>query len=110
MKAYVPTTTFVQAQLHRMAQWATSKVYISFACSVTRPALPDVCCRSVQRSNTEANVVIGHGYQCGPTLAITWPQGALGEEDSLVEAAQVHGDVIRPPAASGFVLGCPSKP
>jgi len=45
-----------------------------------------------------------------PTLAITWPQGALGEEDSLVEAAQVHGDVIRPPAASGFVLGCPSKP
>jgi hypothetical protein len=45
-----------------------------------------------------------------PTLAITWPQGVLGEEDSLMEAAQVHGDVIRLPAASGFVLDCPSKP
>lgn len=25
------------------------------------------------------------------TLAITWPQNALAEEDSLVEAAQVNG-------------------
>ncbi len=28
-----------------------------------------------------------------PTLAITWPQVVLGEEDSLVVAAQVDGDV-----------------
>ena len=27
------------------------------------------------------------------TLAITWPQGVLDEEDSLAVAAQVHGDV-----------------
>jgi hypothetical protein len=27
------------------------------------------------------------------TLAITWPQGVLGEEDSLAVAAQVNGDV-----------------
>ena len=32
------------------------------------------------------------------TLAITWPQGVLDEEDSHVAAAQVHGDVrcLRP--------------
>ena len=29
----------------------------------------------------------------GPTLAITWPQGALAVEDSLKEAAQVYGGV-----------------
>jgi hypothetical protein len=29
----------------------------------------------------------------GPTLAITWPQGILGEEDSQSEAAQVNGGV-----------------
>ena len=29
----------------------------------------------------------------GLTLAITWPQGALGEENSLGEAAQVNGGV-----------------
>jgi hypothetical protein len=28
-----------------------------------------------------------------PTLAITWPQGLLGEEDSHAGAAQVHGGV-----------------
>ena len=28
-----------------------------------------------------------------PTLAITWPLGMNGEEDSLAVAAQVHGDV-----------------
>jgi|LakMenE01Jun11ns_1017448.scaffolds.fasta_scaffold9771244_3 hypothetical protein len=27
------------------------------------------------------------------TLAITWPQGVLNEEDSLAVAAQVYGDV-----------------
>jgi hypothetical protein len=27
------------------------------------------------------------------TLAITWPQGVLGEEDSQAGAAQVHGGV-----------------
>jgi hypothetical protein len=27
------------------------------------------------------------------TLAITWPQSVLGEEDSLAVAAQVNGDV-----------------
>jgi hypothetical protein len=27
------------------------------------------------------------------TLAIAWPQGVLGEEDSLAVAAQVNGDV-----------------
>jgi hypothetical protein len=27
------------------------------------------------------------------TLAITWPQGVLSEEDSLAAAAQVHGGV-----------------
>jgi hypothetical protein len=27
------------------------------------------------------------------TLAITWPQGVLGEEDSIAAAAQVNGDV-----------------
>ena len=30
-----------------------------------------------------------------PTLAITWPQGVLAEEDSLVEAARVNGGVRR---------------
>ncbi|MCS5692970.1 hypothetical protein NZK33_13415 [Cyanobium sp. FGCU-6] len=29
------------------------------------------------------------------TPAITWPQGVIGEEDDLVVAAQVSGDVIR---------------
>jgi hypothetical protein len=29
-----------------------------------------------------------------PTLAITWPLGVLGEEDSHAVAVQVHGDVI----------------
>ncbi len=29
------------------------------------------------------------------TLAITWPQGVLGEEDSQAAAAQVHGGVRR---------------
>ena len=29
------------------------------------------------------------------TLAITWPQGVIGEEDDLAVAAQVYGDVIR---------------
>jgi len=34
------------------------------------------------------------GLACGRlTLAITWPQGLFGEEDYLVEAAQVHGIV-----------------
>ena len=28
-----------------------------------------------------------------PTLAITWPQGVLNNEDSLAVAAQVYGDV-----------------
>jgi hypothetical protein len=28
-----------------------------------------------------------------PTLAITWPQGALSEEEDLTAAAQVHGVV-----------------
>jgi hypothetical protein len=32
------------------------------------------------------------------TLAITWPQGVCGEEDSLAEAAQVHGGVRWNPA------------
>jgi len=27
------------------------------------------------------------------TLAITWPQGVLNEEDSVAVAAQVHGGV-----------------
>jgi hypothetical protein len=27
------------------------------------------------------------------TLAITWPQGVISEEDTLAEAAQVNGDV-----------------
>jgi hypothetical protein len=27
------------------------------------------------------------------TLAITWPQGLLGEEDERTVAAQVHGSV-----------------
>jgi hypothetical protein len=27
------------------------------------------------------------------TLAITWPQGLLGQEDSQAGAAQVHGGV-----------------
>mgnify|MGYP003338968763 CR=1 FL=1 len=31
-----------------------------------------------------------------PTLAITWPQSALGEEDLLAEAAQVYGIVGLP--------------
>lgn len=31
----------------------------------------------------------------GLTLAITWPQNAPSEEDSLVEAAQVNGSVRR---------------
>jgi hypothetical protein len=29
----------------------------------------------------------------GLTLAITWPQGVLGDEDSHAVAAQVHGGV-----------------
>jgi len=29
------------------------------------------------------------------TLAITWPQGVIGEDDDLAVAAQVYGDVIR---------------
>jgi hypothetical protein len=29
------------------------------------------------------------------TLAITWPQGVLGQEGSLAVAAQVYGDVRR---------------
>ena len=29
----------------------------------------------------------------GPTLAITWPQEVLNEEENLAVAAQVHGDV-----------------
>ena len=28
-----------------------------------------------------------------PTLAITWPQGVVEDEDGLSAAAQVHGDV-----------------
>lgn len=28
-----------------------------------------------------------------PTVAITWPQGVLGEEDESTAAAQVHGSV-----------------
>jgi hypothetical protein len=28
-----------------------------------------------------------------PTLAITWPQGVLSEEDDITAAAQVHGGV-----------------
>jgi hypothetical protein len=28
------------------------------------------------------------------TLAITWPQGVLNEEDSLAVAAQVYGNVM----------------
>jgi hypothetical protein len=36
--------------------------------------------------------------ECGalvmsPSLAITWPQGVLSEEDSLPLASQVHGGV-----------------
>jgi hypothetical protein len=33
------------------------------------------------------------------TLAITWPQRILGQEGSLVVAAQVYGDVRRQPHA-----------
>ena len=35
---------------------------------------------------------------------------SMAGEGRLTVAAQVNGDVIRPPAASGLVLGCPSKP
>ena len=34
-------------------------------------------------------------FRIYPTLAITWPQGVHSEEDVLVAAAQVHGNVIR---------------
>jgi len=33
------------------------------------------------------------GVPCRITLAITWPQGVLSEEDKLAVAAQVHGGV-----------------
>ncbi len=44
------------------------------------------------------SLVHGKGYTntavcIFPTLAITWPQGAPHEEDSLAVAAQVHGGV-----------------
>jgi hypothetical protein len=32
-------------------------------------------------------------YPIPLTLAITWPQGVISEEDSLAVAAQVHGGV-----------------
>ena len=35
-------------------------------------------------------------FEVSPTLAITWPQSALGEEDLLAEAAQVNGIVGSP--------------
>ena len=37
-----------------------------------------------------------HSLQVGLTLAITWPQSALGEEYLLAEAAQVNGIVGSP--------------
>ncbi len=38
------------------------------------------------------------------TLAITWPQGVLSEEDSLAVAAQVHGGVSWPVSLPGALV------
>lgn len=35
----------------------------------------------------------GPGLLILRTLAITWPQGVISEEDTLAEAAQLNGDV-----------------
>ena len=40
-----------------------------------------------------ANNKSWHRFPFRLTLAITWPQGVLGEDDSHAVAAQVHGGV-----------------
>jgi hypothetical protein len=40
-----------------------------------------------------ANFMKSAAQRLGPTLAITWPQGFLGEKYNVTAAAQVHGGV-----------------
>lgn len=59
----------------------------------TLPAPPHLGRGCASAGTLSTNILKG-GSCAGLTLAITWPLGVLGEEDSHAVAAQVHGDVI----------------